>query len=170
MFDRRVVSLPATFCLLCLIPTTSSFSQDDGDVDEGGERCINSRRIANTQIIDKQNILFHMRDRTIYHNELPRSCPGLRRGRTISYRTSFSRLCSYDVITLLDDFGPGISTGASCGLGKFRPILKEEAEALTGEGETKIEPIPIPPASPEEPGTEETGSDGDTASADKQIK
>ncbi len=69
---------------------------------ESGERCIDTRRISNTQIIDKQNILFHMRDRTIYHNELPRRCPGLRRGKTISYRASISRLCSNDFITLLD--------------------------------------------------------------------
>ena len=101
--------------------------------------------------IDKQNILFHMWDRTIYHNELPRSCPGLRRGKTISYRTSISRLCSNDFITLLDSVGMGMSRGPSCGLGKFRPITKEEAQALRGGQQTEIESKPIPPVEPEEP-------------------
>lgn len=151
MFDTRICSLAAAFFLLTLAPTASTLADDDSDVDEGGERCIDTRRISNTQIIDKQNILFHMRDRTIYHNELPRSCPGLRRGKTISYRTTLSRLCSNDFITLLDNFGLGLSRGPSCGLGKFRPITKDEAQALRGGDETEIEPEPVPPAEPEEP-------------------
>ena len=149
MFDKRFASLAAVFCLLTLAPAASTIAEDDGDVDEGGERCINTKRLSNTQIIDNQNILFHMNDRTIYHNELPRSCPGLSRGKAISYRTSISRLCSNDFITLLDSYGMGMSRGASCGLGKFRPISKEEAQAL--KGETDIEPVDLPPAEPEEP-------------------
>ncbi len=151
MLDKRIYSLAAAFCLLTLAPAASTFAEDDGDVDEGGERCIDTRRLSNTQIIDKQNILFHMRDRTIFHNELPRSCPGLRPGKTISYRTSIGRLCSNDLITLLDNFGMGLSRGPSCGLGKFRPISEEEAQALRGGEETEIEPKPVPPAEPEEP-------------------
>ena len=151
MFDKRSYSLAAAFCLLTLAPPASTLAQDNGDVDEGGERCIDTRRISSTQIIDNQNILFHMRNRTIYHNELPRSCPGLRRGKTFSYRTSISRLCSNDFITLLENYGLGLSRGASCGLGNFRPITKEEAQALRGGEEAEIEPKPIPPAEPEEP-------------------
>jgi len=151
MFDKRFYALAAAFFVLTLAPTASTLAQDDGDVDEGGERCIDTRRISNTQIIDKQNILFHMRNRTIYHNELPRSCPGLRRGKTISYRTTMSRLCSYDFITLLDTFGMGMTRGPSCGLGKFRPITKEEAQALRDGPDAHIEPEPIEPAEPEEP-------------------
>ncbi len=151
MFDKRMYGLAAAFCLLILTPTISAFAEDDGDVDEGGARCIDTRRISNTQIIDQQNILFHMRDRTIYHNELPRRCSGLRSGKTISYRTTLSRLCSNDFITLLDNFGVSMSRGPSCGLGKFRPVSKEEAEALRGGEDRVIEPKPMPPAEPEEP-------------------
>ncbi len=149
MLNQRFCTLAALCCVLILSTSAPALAQDD--VDEGGERCIDTRRISSTQIIDKQNILFHMRDRTIYHNELPRSCPGLRRGKTISYRTSISRLCSIDSITILESFGMGMSRGASCGLGKFRPISKEEAQALRGGDETEIEPKPMPPAEPEEP-------------------
>ncbi len=151
MFDKRFYSLAAAFCLLILAPAALTLAQDEGDVDEGGERCIDTRRISTTRIIDNQNIQFYMRDRTIYNNELPRRCPGLRRGKTISYRTTISRLCSTDFITLLDNYGMGLSRGASCGLGKFRPISKEEAQALRGGEETEIEPKPVPPAEPEEP-------------------
>jgi hypothetical protein len=151
MFEKRVVILGAALCLLTLTPTASSFAQDEGDVDEGGERCIDTRRISSTRIVDKQNILFYMRGAVIYHNELPRACMGLRTGKTISYRTSLSRLCSNDLITLLDSFGMGMSRGPSCAIGKFRPVTKEEAEAIRQGPDADIEPEPIEPAKPEEP-------------------
>ena len=151
MLHERAYSLTGILLLLTLPPTTSTFAQDDGDVDEGGERCIDTRRISNTRIVDKQNILFYMRGGDIYHNELRRSCFGLRPGKTFSYRTSLSRLCSNDLITLLDNFGMGMSRGPSCAIGKFRPVSKEEAEAIRHGPDADIEPEPIEPAKPEEP-------------------
>lgn len=151
MLHERAYSLTGILLLLTLPPTTSTFAQDDGDVDEGGERCIHTRRISNTRIVDKQNILFYMRGGVIYHNELPRSCFGLRPGKTISYRTSLSRLCSNELITLLDSFGMGMSRGPSCAIGKFRPVTKEEADAIRHGPDADIEPEPIEPAKPEEP-------------------
>ena len=151
MFDKRAYSLAAAMCLMMLTPSASILAQDDGDVDEGGERCIDTRRISNTRIVDKQNILFYMRGGEIYHNELPRSCFGLRPGKTISYRTSLSRLCSNEFITLLDSFGMGMSRGPSCAIGKFRPVTKEEADAIRHGPDADIEPEPIEPAIPEEP-------------------
>lgn len=151
MFDKRAYVLATAVGFLALTPTASTLAQDDGDVDEGGEQCIDTRQIKTTRIVDNQNIIFYMRDRTIYHNELPRACSGLRRGKAISYRTSLSRLCSIDVITLLDTTGMGISPGPSCGLGKFLPITEEEANSLKDGPDADIEPEPIPPAEPEEP-------------------
>ena len=151
MSNKHLSGLAAAFGLLILAPATSAFAEDDGDVGEGGERCIDTRRISDTQIIDQQNILFRMRDHTIYHNELPHRCPGLRRGKAFSYRTTISRLCSNDSITLLDTFGMGMTRGPSCGLGKFRPVSKEEAEALRDGENRELEPKPMPPAEPEEP-------------------
>ena len=149
MANHHFCTLATLCCVLFLSPALPAQAQDD--VDEGGERCIDTRRISTTQIIDDQNILFKMRDRTIYHNELRHRCPGLRRGKTISYRTSLSRLCSNDSITLLDSFGMGMTRGPSCGLGKFRPVTQDEADALRGGEDREIEPQPIPPAEPEEP-------------------
>lgn len=159
MFGKRVFILGAALCLLTLTPTASSFAHDEGDVDEGGERCIDTRRISNTRIVDKQNILFYMRGGDIYHNELPRACMGLRSGKTISYRTSLSRLCSNDLITLLDNFGMGMSRGPSCAIGKFRPVSKEEAEAIRQGPDADIEPEPIEPSVPEQPEIETPDED-----------
>ncbi len=149
MLGRHIYALAASFCLLA--PATTSFAEedDDVDVDDGGERCITVRRIASSRIIDDQNILFYMRNRTIYHNELRRRCPGLTRNKIISYRTTVGRLCRSDLFTLHDRFGMGTSQGLSCTLGKFRPIREEEAQAL--KGEVVIQPKSVPPAEPEEP-------------------
>ncbi len=149
MLGRHIFALAASFCLLA--PAATSFADDDDDVenDDGGERCITVRQITKSRIIDDRNILFYMRNRTIYHNELRRRCPGLTRNKIISYRTTIGRLCHSDFITLQDRFGMGTSLGASCSLGKFRPISKEEAQAL--KGEVVIEPKSVPPAEPEEP-------------------
>lgn len=89
-----------------------------------------------------------MRNNIIYHNELARHCPGLASAETFSYRSNFSRLCSIDVITVLNKLGGGLSRGSSCGLGEFLPISAEEAEAL--EEEQNTGPEPLPPAEPEE--------------------
>ena len=67
MLTKRVCILTTAFCFLTLAPTASTFAEDDGDVDEGGERCIDTRRISSMKIVDKQNILFYMRGQTIYH-------------------------------------------------------------------------------------------------------
>ena len=149
MFDRRFGSLAAAIYLLAFAPTHSALAEDDGDVDEGGERCIDTRRLSHTEIIDKQNMLFHMKNRTIYHNELRYKCPSLRPGKIISFRGSFTRVCRSDAITVLENYGTGLSPAGSCSLGTFRPISKEEAQALKGVPD--IKPVAVPPAEPEEP-------------------
>jgi hypothetical protein len=143
--------LGATCWVLSLSPFAPALA--DEDADETGERCVDTRNISRTEVIDSQHILFYMRDRTIYHNELPYRCSGLRRSSTLSYRTSISRLCSSDIISIVDDHGFGLSRGISCGLGRFDPIAREEARAVRGEHD--IEPEPVPPADPEEPAASE---------------
>jgi hypothetical protein len=97
------------------------------------ERCINHQRIRSTEVVNERNILFHMRGGEIYRNVLPRRCPGLNRNDSISYRPRTSKLCDLDAVTVLLQTGAGFSQGASCGLGKFYPITKAEADALKEE-------------------------------------
>jgi hypothetical protein len=120
--------------------------------EEDGERCIDTRRISRTDVIDEHNILFYMRGGVIYRNYLPSKCPALAREKRFSYRTTTSRLCDIDVVNVLYDYGSGLTRGPSCGLGKFYPISKDEAQALREPDDIEVEPEPIPPAEPEEPG------------------
>ena len=140
-----------TFALCCLA-TGVAFAQDSPDdaeppvydldeedfaIDREGERCINTRNIRSTDVLDERTILFRMRGRDYYVNYLRNDCPGLVREERFSYRTTGGRLCQVDTIRVLEQFGGYIQEGMSCGLGVFYPITGEEAEFLALEPEER---------------------------------
>jgi hypothetical protein len=86
--------------------------------------CVQSSRINETRVHGDRTIDFVMNDRKVYRNTLPNSCPGLGFNETIAYKTQTNELCSVDIITVLQS--PGLTRGASCGLGKFQPIELEK--------------------------------------------
>jgi len=101
------------------------------DFDRTPEDCVQLTSIRQTKIVDDRTILFYMRSGgKIYRNSLPRECPELAREDRFSYKTSMSRLCNVDLITVLQQFGPDLRDGFTCKLGNFIPISREEAEDL----------------------------------------
>ena len=82
--------------------------------------CVQLQSIRETRVHGDSVIDFHMSGGKVYRNTLPNSCPSLGFEERFSYSTSLSQLCSVDIITVLQS--PGISRGASCGLGKFQPV------------------------------------------------
>jgi hypothetical protein len=84
------------------------------------ESCIPLAQIRETRVRDDKTIDFYMSGKRVYRNRLPHSCPQLGMEERFLYKTSLSQLCSTDIITVLTS--PGISTGASCGLGEFQPV------------------------------------------------
>lgn len=99
--------------------------------DEGGARkCLGLSEIDSTQIVDDGTILFRMRNGDIYRNVLPRECPTLKDRDQFSYRLTTARLCSTDVITVLEERGFALASGASCSLGSFEPISAGDAQSL----------------------------------------
>ena len=111
--------------------------EEDFAIDREGERCINTRNIRNTDILDERTILFRMRGDDYFVNYLRHDCPGLLREERFSYRTSGGRLCQVDTIRVIEQFGGFIQEGMSCGLGVFYPISEEEAEFLALEPEQR---------------------------------
>jgi hypothetical protein len=108
----------------------STGGAQEPDEDPQGEHCVSLNRIDRMEVIDEQNVLFHMKGGEIYVNNLPHRCNSLDRRDTLMYRTSMSRLCSLDIITVLEPIGFGFSPGISCGLGKFYRVTEEQAEEL----------------------------------------
>lgn len=108
--------------------TGVSLAQTD---DNGLTRCLRLQRIDHTDVINDSTILFYLRDGTIYRNNLPQRCPDLKAQDRFMYRVTLPELCDVDVITVLNNIGPGYMPGASCGLGKFQAISKETADQIT---------------------------------------
>lgn len=120
---------------------------DDIDPSLEPEDCLSIGSIRRTEIADDQNIVFYVSGKKIYRNYLPRKCRGLKRADAFMYKTSLSRLCNVDTITVLDDLGFGFNQGRTCGLGMFYPISEEEADIVLD----KERAPPKPPEEPEEP-------------------
>ena len=115
---------------LGLLVSRVAAQNDADDIDREIKNCINLNQIDHTDVIDDDTILFFMRGREIYENDLPNKCPELRSQDKFMYRTSGWQLCNVDTITVLNDLGFGYRQGASCGLGKFAPISEEAAQEL----------------------------------------
>jgi hypothetical protein len=81
--------------------------------------CIDRAEISGTRILDARTIDFAMSDGRTLRNRLPNLCPRLTRDNRFVYRTSLARICSTDLITLVQADG---EAGQSCGLGLFQPI------------------------------------------------
>jgi hypothetical protein len=69
--------------------------------------CVARPNVRRMQIVDSQNILFVMRDKTTYRNSLARQCPGLRRNSQISLTVSDSQVCSGASFQVLLRVGSG---------------------------------------------------------------
>ena len=82
--------------------------------------CVRLSDIRETRVRDDSTIDFYMRDRRVYRNTLPNSCPQLGFEERYTYTTSLPELCSTDIITVLQS--PGLQRGVSCGLGQFQPV------------------------------------------------
>jgi hypothetical protein len=132
---KRFISL---FCLAMLGTTLGSSASAQDEVasahTDDAEHCVNLKFIDRTDVVDDRNILFYMRNGVVYRNALPHTCPGLEFEDAFLYRASIGRLCDLDTITVLNDAGFGFMPGASCGLGMFHPIEKEEIAALKEQG------------------------------------
>jgi hypothetical protein len=103
---------------------------DTGDRDLDAVQCIRISDIDDIDIVDSDTLIFRMRGNTVYRNDFPHRCPGLRTDDTLMYRSSVGRLCNIDIVTVLEDWGFGFAPGASCGLGMFHPITAQIADEL----------------------------------------
>lgn len=125
---RTAIATAATALVLASLGAPSALSADEHM--QKAEHCISLSRIESSDVIDDKRILFEMRGGDYYLNELPHRCPGLGFEDAFMYRTSIGQLCDMDIVTVLINAGFGLQSGASCGLGMFRPISEQEAGML----------------------------------------
>lgn len=129
----KVFVLLSTF----LFSSNVSWAQEEAEKDSkevpGIKRCLSLVSIKDTRILDDKNIIYYGMGKKIYRNHLPRRCPGLRPSSTYLHKPILGQVCSLDFITVIDGFSSHFFRGASCSLGKFEPITKEQLEALKEE-------------------------------------
>jgi hypothetical protein len=166
--------LPLAAAAVGVLAAGAAFAQDDDEVfDRTPQRCVIVSSIDQTDAVDNQTIIFHMRGRAVYRNQLPRECPGLERENRIMYETRTSRLCSNDTITVLEDLGIGLRRGFTCRLGEFVPMSPADVEELElleeGRGEQRaIETRSIELPEDDEAPAEEAVESGEPAADDAE--
>ena len=125
--------------LICAVAGSASLAQEDAaqpeERDMDAQHCVRINDIDDITIVDSDTLIFRMRGNTVYRNDLPHRCAGLRKNDTLMYRSSVGRLCSVDMVTVLEDWGFGFAPGASCGLGMFHPITEQIADEMLRAGE-----------------------------------
>lgn len=135
---RNSVGVAAVVVLMTLfgrLVLTPAHAQDDPP---RAVHCVRLQSIDRTEVVGDRNILFYMKDRTIYRNRLPQACPGLAQGRPFMYRVVLSQLCDTDIVTVLERWGFGFTPAASCLLGPFDLVDEADVEALkAAEGKSK---------------------------------
>ena len=90
--------------------------------------CISTNQIRSTHVVDDRTINFVMTGRNrMFRNDLPMSCPGLSFNRAFAHNSRSGQLCSMNTITVVQ--GGGAPRGATCGLGRFQPMVPVERPA-----------------------------------------
>ena len=97
------------------------------DVTGETEQCLSLASIKQSKPLDDYNILFETRGNETYLSRLPTRCSGLGFERAFTYSTSLTKLCSTDIITVIDSTNPSFRRG-SCGLGVFEKLAEKPSE------------------------------------------
>ncbi len=135
MSIRRLVSVGFALAVGAAIPAASTYSQGDPPAEH--PRCVQLQRIDRTEAVGDRDILFLMKDRTIYRNRLPHACAGLARREPFMYRVSLNQLCDTDVITMLQEWSFGFTPTESCPLGPFDLVDAKTADELRAVAKAK---------------------------------
>jgi len=128
----RAIALAAA-ASLAVTGSTAIAKRDRGEVPAAttttgkAVSCIPLRSIRESRVRNDRVIDFRTTGTKWYRNTLPNDCPSLGFEERFSYKTSLSQLCSTDIITVLYSGGPGLTRGASCGLGQFEPVTIAKA-------------------------------------------
>ena len=136
----RYTQLAGALLAVGMQPSQAQDGADDEALDRAPERCISLNRIDRTEVIDDRTIIFHMRGGAIFLNHLARECPGLKREERFMYSPTSNRLCDVDTVTVLEQWGFGLTRGFTCSLGPFHPISDADLEDLRRTEEEGADP------------------------------
>ncbi len=95
------------------------------------ERCINTRSIRNTRVLDDQHIVFELTSNRYYLVQFKHRCFRLRPRSTVIYETRSSQLCRLDAIRAADSsLASSADIGPPCTIPGFIPVEPEQVALL----------------------------------------
>jgi hypothetical protein len=114
---------PSVEEILTREPTAEDYEQQ--------ERCIQTRRIRRTEVLDDKHIALDMGRDEFYIIQFEHRCHGLRRNTAVIYETTISnRLCAMDTVRGTYGSGIGAMPGPRCSVPGFQKVTKEQVVAL----------------------------------------
>ena len=107
--------------------------QRDPEASDYGEapRCLNTRRIRRTQVLDEQHVLIEVGRDEYYLVQFKHRCPMLRRGEPVIYEPTGNRLCEMDALRGVLDQGLGdLRPGPRCNIPAFQSMTEAQVAQL----------------------------------------
>jgi len=154
--------IPILIMLACpLLLTAPAVSMADDESNPGARKCIPTRRLTTTSVIDDRNVLFHMIGKTVYRNILPDQCKGLA-DKGFTYGSLAGSLCNFDTIRVMEGAHSGF--GRLCRLGDFYKVTDDDIPEIVALLNRRPAAKQLPSAEVEEVAVEtetETESDSD---------
>ena len=96
-----------------------------------GVRCLPVYSYNSVEVLDNRHVLFKGSGGKLWLNRLRNRCPGLRRNDTLKFDVRATQLCNLDTFESIQLSGIGPTrTSATCSLGEFVPITKEQLEGI----------------------------------------
>jgi len=145
-----------SYCRLLLLSvplTLAAFASSlaDEKLDEDALRCIPTRNLTSTKVIDDRNVVFFMVGESMYHNVLADNCAGLARRGFFTYDVKLGNLCRGEKIVLAHVY---FAPGKRCEIGNFYRITRDGLIALQSMSQGAPPPEPLPAAEIEDIATE----------------
>jgi hypothetical protein len=122
MIPTKLVLTRVWLCAVCTLALGGVRAQSGSSAVD----CIPLQRVDRTEVLDNRSIVFHMRGREAFLNQLERDCPGLDREKRFMYEVRSAQLCNVDTISVLEDWDVGVATGFTCPLGRFQKVSEDE--------------------------------------------
>jgi hypothetical protein len=86
------------------------------------QSCVSGSLLQQSRTFAGKTIVYRSKGATLYRNDFPGGCPGLRQGRAIVTRSATGTYCRGDIVDVVD-FRIGIPL-TSCSLGDFVPYRR----------------------------------------------
>ena len=96
-----------------------------------GERCLSTHQYDSIEILDNRHVVFKGRGDRLWVNTLRAPCVGLRRRDVPMFELRGMQLCNLDDFVAINTSRFfGTATSATCVLGDFAPITKEQVALI----------------------------------------